>query len=252
MNSNECERTRTGEYMSHKTYLWIEDRKNKAGYIFGENFMRQLCPNVTVVSKNNNSELVKAVKFLEDDDNKYVIVYDNSFDNPQVIMELKWLTEYIAEKDNVFLVDIICFEYILLEFENLITWIYAPDDEFLKKRSSAIAARKTLVDVISSGNINYKRIREIIEYDYNIDDHNIEQLAARLLFELTRNTGFEVSKGAIGECWFKSCCEWERRQEDDLCGLDYSRLSAFDKMKSIYEGTSLKEQLAKAGLEMLQ
>lgn len=53
--------------------------------------MSQLCPNVQVESKNNNSELVKAVKNLKDTDNKYVIVFDNSFDNLQVVMEQKLL-----------------------------------------------------------------------------------------------------------------------------------------------------------------
>ena len=42
--------------------------------------------------------------------------------------------------------------------------------------------------------MNYKGIKEILKYDKHIEEHNIEQLAARLLFDLTRNTGFEVSK----------------------------------------------------------
>ena len=39
--------------------------------------------------------------------------------------------------------------------------------------------------------------------------------------------------------------------EDDICGLDYSRISIYDKMKSIYEGTCLKEQFHAAGLEVV-
>ncbi len=39
--------------------------------------------------------------------------------------------------------------------------------------------------------------------------------------------------------------------DDDICGLDYNRLSLYDKMKSIYEGTCLKEQFRKAGLEVI-
>lgn len=237
--------------MPYRTFLWIEDCEGKASYIFWENFMKQLYPEVVVESKRNNSELVKAVKSLKDTDNKYIIVFDNSFDNLQVVMEQKLLKHYVDEKDNVLLMDIICFEYILLEFKSLIKWIYASDDEFLEKRADSIAARKKLVDSITSGELNYKEIREIMEYDKHIEEHNIEQLAARLLFDLTRNTGFEVSKGAIGECWVKSCCKWEKRQENDICGLDDNRMSAFDKMKNIYEGTSLKEQLAKVGLEVL-
>lgn len=236
--------------MLSKTFLWIEDRKEKASYIFWKNLMEQLYPEVTVEGKKNNSELVKSVKALKDISNKYIIVFDNSFDNLQVVMEQKLLRSYVDGKDNVVLMDIICFEYILLEFKELIKWIYAPDDEFLEKRANAIAVREKFVDSINSGELKYKDIQEIMEYDKHVQEHNVEQLAARLLFALTRNTGFEVSKGTIGECWIKSCCEWNNREESDICGLDDSRLSIFDKMKNIYEGTSLKEQFSNIGLEV--
>ncbi|MCM1121954.1 MAG: hypothetical protein NC416_05175 [Eubacterium sp.] len=51
------------------TYLWIEDRKGKSGYVFWETFMKQLYPSIIVESKKNNSELVKAVKRLNNTDN---------------------------------------------------------------------------------------------------------------------------------------------------------------------------------------
>lgn len=50
--------------MSDKTFLWIEDRKGKAGYTFWSTFLEQLCPNIVLESKKNSSELVKAVKNL--------------------------------------------------------------------------------------------------------------------------------------------------------------------------------------------
>lgn len=103
-----------------KTYLWVEDREEKSGYIFWKIFMGQLCSEIVVESKKNNSELVKAVKALRDNENRYVIVFDNSFDNLQVVMEQKLLRKYVKDKDNVLLLDIICFEYILLEFKDLI------------------------------------------------------------------------------------------------------------------------------------
>ena len=236
--------------MSLKTFLWIEDKKGKASYIFWESLLKQLCPEVCVESKENNSELVKAVKNLEDTDNRYIIMFDNSFDNLQVAMEQKLLKQYADKKGNVILIDIICFEYILLEFKDLINWIYAPNDEFLVKRAGAVAAREKLINSVAAGDMNYKAIKELIEYDEHIDEHNIEQLVAKLLFDLTRNTGFEVSKGNIGDCWIKSCCDWEKREADDICGLDYNRLSIYAKMKRIYEGTCLKIQFHTAGLEV--
>ena len=233
-----------------KTYLWIEDRKNKSGYIFWQTLLGQLCPEIVLESKQNNSELVKAVKALEDSENRYIVVFDNSFDNLQVAMEQKMLRKYAGDKENVILMDIICFEYILLEFKELIEWIYAPDDEFLVKREKAITAREKLVKTIQNGEINYKDIREIIEYNENVDNYNVEQLSAGILFDLTRNTGFEVSKGSVGECWIKSCCEWEERMPDDICGLDVSRLPVKEKMKRICKGTSLLKQFQNMGLEV--
>lgn len=108
-----------------------------------------------------------------------MIVFDNSFDNLQVAMEQKLLKQYADKKENVALMDIICFEYILLEFKNLIDWIYAPDDEFLKKRAGAVSAREKLINSIDNEIMNYKDIKKIVEYDEHIGEHNIEQLAVR-------------------------------------------------------------------------
>lgn len=234
-----------------ETYLWIEDRKGKSSYIFWQTLMGQMFSGIEVESKKNNSELVKAVKMLEDTEDRYIVVFDNSFDNLQIVMEQKLLREYAKVKNNVLLMDIICFEYILLEFKDLIEWIYASDDEFLTKRKKAIAAREKLVNTIQKGELNYKDICEIVEYNENVDNYNVEQLSAKILFDLTRNTGFEVFKGNIGECWIKSCCEWEKRMPDDICGLDADRLNLRAKMERILEGTSLLVQFQDIGLEVL-
>ena len=87
---------------------------------------------------------------------------DNSFDNLQAVMELKLLKHYVDKRNNVFLMDIVCFEYILLGFKDLIKWIYAPYDEFLVKRAAMITARNKLVDCIETGELNYKDFREIL------------------------------------------------------------------------------------------
>lgn len=131
-----------------------------------------------------------------------------------------------------------------------IEWLYAPEDEFLEKRIRAIHAREKLVTSIQSKEWNYKEIKEILEYDTKIENYNIEQLAAKLLFDLTRNTGFEVSKKNIGACWITSCCDWLEKQENDVCGLDNNKMSLTNKMKMIYYGTSLYEQFFKIGLEI--
>ena len=138
--------------------------------------MQQLYPEIVVESKKNNSELVKAVQKLPDDENKYIIVFDNSFDNLQALMEQRRLREYAACKPNVILLDIICFEYILLEFRDLIDWIYAPDDEFLEKKYKAIFAREKLLECISSGAADYTILKEIVELNDVFFNHNTASL----------------------------------------------------------------------------
>lgn len=125
------------------------------------------------------------------------------------------------------------------------------DDELLVKRGGVLKARSKLVSIISNGETSYKDIREIKDYCDNLEDYNIEQLSAKILFELTRNTGFEVSKGSIGECWIKSCCEWSGRQDDDICGLDHSRLGIYEKMKHILDGTCLQREFHRIRLEVV-
>lgn len=88
--------------MGAKIYLWLEDREGKAGYTFWQTLMKQLCPQIVVESKENNSELVKAVKALEDAENRYIVVFDNSFDNLQAVMEQKLLRKYADSKNSVF------------------------------------------------------------------------------------------------------------------------------------------------------
>ncbi|MCD7726427.1 MAG: hypothetical protein LUI12_12895 [Clostridiales bacterium] len=234
--------------MAQQTHLWIEDREGKSGFVFWKKFMQELFPDILIESKKNSSELVKAVKNISDTD-KYIVALDNAFDNPEIYRERRRFNKYAVGK-NVIKLDLICFEYLLLEFNQLLDWIYAEEDEFRQKREKAIIARNALINIISSGSLNYKWAEEIAQYDDSLEKRNVEQLSAKLLYDLTRNTGFEVSKGRIGDCWVKSCCEWGNRQENDICGLDISRLSLMDKMKSIYYGTSLKAELLKAGLEV--
>ena len=80
------------------------------------------------------------------------------------------------------------------------------------------------------------------------DTMNLEQLSAKVLFDITRNTGFETSKGKIGECFIVDCCEWTDREDDDICGLNTERITGEAKIKSIFEQSVLKESFTKVGL----
>ena len=217
-----------------KMYIWTED--TKSGYSFWLNFFNRLVPEAIVQSKKNNSELVKAVSsLLQNDTNKYIIIMDQAFDNPQVIRERKRLMEAIRERNNVYIINIISFEYILLQFDLLTDWVFAEDDELFTKREHLLNVRSRLCNMLNDSNCaGYKDDECISEYINSLKVHNVEQLCAKLLFDITRNTGFEVSKKAIGPCWINNCCEWQERSADDICGLDNIRISSKEKMHQIF------------------
>ena len=80
------------------------------------------------------------------------------------------------------------------------------------------------------------------------ESKNSEQIAAKLLFEITRNTGFETDKSQVGDCFINSCCEWTERQSNDLCGLDSHRISAGEKAKLLVVRSALKAAFEGVGL----
>lgn len=225
-------------------YLWTEDRENKAGYTFWKTMMGCLYPHIIVESKQNNIGLLKAVKQLvksEPLEDKYIIAMDESFDNHQVVREMRALKCAISGNQNIYVLRLISFEYILLSFTELLNWIYAENDDFREKRAIEISAREAVLAAIEQSR-DYKSLVELKRFSADINNYNIEQLISKLLFRLTRNTGFEVSKGILGECWCKDCCEYSVRKLDDLCGLDTRRLPLMDKAKVIYKCSILKSE----------
>lgn len=228
-------------------YFWTEDRKNKSGYQFWEKFLGVLYPEVVLESKTNSSELVNNVAKIDSQDT-YIIALDHSFDNDQAIREVRTLRKIIEKKHNVYELNLISFEFILLSFPALLEWIYAEEDEFREKRASFIMIRERLLEAIDKKN-DYKEVPEIVGWLNKIGEYNIEQIAAKLLFELTRNTGFAVDKSNLGMCWKVDCCDYEERETDDKCGLDNRRLSLSEKMQTIMKESILKEEFKRIGLE---
>ncbi len=142
----------------------------------------------------------------------------------------------------------ISFEFVLLSFPLLLDWIYAEKDEFRDKRAYLITVREKLLEAVCKQN-DYKEIPEIVEWLNKIDEYNIEQITAKLLYELTRNTGFVVDKSNLGVCWKVDCCAYEERKNNDECGLDNSRRSLVEKMHAIMNESFLKKEFKRIGLE---
>ena len=80
-------------------YLLTEDQEGKSGYTFWKTLMSELFPDINVVSKQNNRGVLKAVKNIKyDDGNQYIVAFDQSFDNDQVIRETRKLFSYAKDR----------------------------------------------------------------------------------------------------------------------------------------------------------
>lgn len=227
------------------THLWCED--SGAGFTFWHEIFQTLYPDIIVETKINNSRLRKAAGKITNDGNTYYILIDSSADNADVLRELDGLKRNIADKDNVRIVGIHSFEFTLLSFALLVQWIFAEESKLKNDRQSLLQARKIFTELIIHGGTaeDLSELKKLFPY---AKTHNSEQIAAELLYQITRNTGFETSKGKLGECFIIDCCQSDLKQTDNLCGLNTERLKADEKKKLLVSQSPLRDAFEKVGL----
>ncbi len=199
-----------------------------------------------VDTKSNNTELCKAISKLVDEDNKYYVLMDNAIDNPDVLREAQRLYYATKDKKNVSIIKVHSFEFVLLSFKLLEKWMFAEDDELKDKRARLFEIKDIFVDLVCNGGDS--STLSSIKEELDSESCNTEQLSSKLLFQITRNTGFETGKGKLGDCFVVDCCDWKARGDDDNCGLDETRLTSDNKIRQIVENSVLKDAFAKAGL----
>ena len=222
-------------------YVWCED--SKSGFQFWKALFKEIHPDFITETQRNNSRLSKNAGKITDDGNTYYIIIDTAVDNADVLRELARLYRNISGKNNIKLIKVHSFEFTLLSFEYLENWVFSEDDELRDRRSNCISAKNSFIKLVNNGDKN--KFRSV--YDFS-DKYNTEKIAAKLLYEITRNTGFETDKSKIGDCFVNNCCEWNDRQANDVCGLDKNKLTASEKMEQIIRHSILNAAFKEANL----
>lgn len=227
------------------TYVWCED--SGSGYAFWNTVFKIMYPEFIVETKNSNTRLNKAIRQISDDNNLYYVIVDTVLDNQDVLRELERLKRSIIGKNNIKVIKIHSFEFSLLSFEFLEKWVFAENDDLKEQRKDKLEAREKLVKLISDGGTadELSLFKSVYQYQSKI---NTEKIVAKLLTEITRNTGFETNKKQVGFCFVNSCCEWDDRQENDLCGLDDKRLSVSEKIEQMVNHSILQAAFQEVGL----
>ena len=184
-------------------YLWTED--TGAGLHFWK-LVNQLFFNdaLVVESKESNQGLLDTLAEIDmKEDDKYYILFDYVVDNQDIRNKYRMLKSitYKAE-GKIIILDMICFEYLILAFDKLVAWTGTGKTDKIKIREEVLSA-------IEDHRINLSRIddEKTLQYLAGFKRYSTERVMKSLVGEFTQNEKWSVKGGVLmGECGYKDCC----------------------------------------------
>ena len=194
-------------------YLWTED--TGAGLHFWKLVNQLFFDDALVVeSKGSNQGLLNALSDIDMKANdKYYILFDYVVDNQDIRNKYRILKS-IADKaeGKIIILDMICFEYLILAFDKLVEWTGTGKRDKIKIREEVLSA-------IENHRINLSKIgdEKTLQYLASFKRYSTERVMKSLVGEFTQNEKWSVKGSLMGECWYKDCCVSEH--PDNLrCG----------------------------------
>ena len=194
-------------------YLWTED--TGAGLHFWKLVNQLFFDDALVVeSKESNQGLLDALSDIDMKEvDKYYIAFDYVVDNQDIRNKYRMLKS-IADKaeGKIIILDMICFEYLILVFDKLVAWTGTGKTDKIKIREEVLAA-------VEDHRINLSKIddEKTLQYIAGFKRYSTERVMKSLVGEFTQNEKWSVKGTFMGECWYKDCCVSER--PDNLrCG----------------------------------
>lgn len=183
-------------------YLWTEDER--AGFHFWKLVNQLFFESALVVeSKESNQGILDALTVLEPEDNdEYYIAFDYVTDNQDIRNKYRLLKSIAAKsKGKIIILDIICFEHLILAFDRLAAWTGTGKEDKIK-------IRKEVLSAIENHRINLLKIgdEKTLQYLAGFKKYSTERVMKSLLGEFTQNEKWSVKGVLMGECWYKDCC----------------------------------------------
>ena len=183
-------------------YLWTEDAG--AGLHFWKLVNQLFFDDALIVeSKGSNQGLLDALSDLGlKEEAKYYIAFDYVVDNQDIRNKYRRL-RLIADRSEgkTVVLDMICFEYLILAFDKLVAWTGAGKADKIKIRENVLSA-------IANHRINLSKIgdEKTLQYLAGFKRYSTERVMKSLVGEFTQNEKWSVKTLLMGECWFKDCC----------------------------------------------
>ena len=183
-------------------YLWTED--TSAGLHFWKLVNQLFFDNELVVEgKGSNQGLLDAVLDLDiKDDDKYYVAFDYVVDNQDIRNKYRILKSITDKSDGkIVILDMICFEYLILAFDRLVEWTGTGKTDKIKIRDKVLAA-------VENHRIDLSKIddEKTLQYIAGFKRYSTERVMKSLVGEFTQNEKWSVKGALMGECWYKDCC----------------------------------------------
>ena len=194
-------------------YLWTED--TGAGLHFWKLVSRLFFDNALVIeSKESNQGILDALSDLSmKEDDAYYIAFDYVVDNQDIRNKYRVLKS-IAERseEKIIILDMICFEHLILAFDKLVEWTGTGKTDKIKIREEVLSATM-------NHRINLSKIddEKTLQYIAGFKRYSTERVMKALVAEFTENEKWSVKGSLMGDCWYKDCCVSEH-QDSLRCG----------------------------------
>lgn len=257
-----------------KYHIWHEDKQTTSDGVkasttqFWETLLQEsnIANNVEVRGFNGNAKLYDFILQFKFDNaayknHKFYIFMDCVLDNPDALNYYISIVNYIENLNvsNVYVADLLSFEYLLLSFELFDKWIVPTKEQ--KNTQMYLDVRNAMLDCIENQKqwVNYPAIVKfvLIINNYN-NKSNVEKIAllahttseqivTKLLGCLTNSlkSDFIVTKTKLGECWFCSCDKERCVKLDCKLALCVPRKEHIVKVRNIWNKSKASTYLHK-------
>ena len=183
-------------------YLWTED--TGAGLHFWKLVNQLFFENELVIeSKESNQGILDALSNLKiKEENQYYIAFDYVVDNQDIRNKYRLLKSMVEKSEGkIIILDIICFEHLILAFDNLVQWTGTG-------KADKLRFRENILSVIEDHRINLAKIddEKTLQYIAGFKRYSTERVMKSLVGEFTQNEKWSVKGSLMGECWYKDCC----------------------------------------------
>lgn len=171
------------------------------------------------------------------EDDKYYIAFDYVVDN-QDIRNKYCMLKSITDKSEgkIVILDMICFEYLILAFDKLIEWTGTG-------KTDKIRIREKVLGAVENHRIDLSKIddEKTLQYLAGFKRYSTERVMKSLVGEFTQNEKWSVKGTLMGECWYKDCCVSE--YTDNLrCGKPEVE-GGDEKMRTLIQSETVRELL---------